>query len=138
VLQHRPVDLLQQVCPDLDDEVGSYPENMAVVGRVMDLAESQAVTYGGDSRFLTIRDDMGSVKQYTVSQTVQLAPSVQGAYLVVETDVPDYTGGHGGVNRVAEADETNNAKAVASTVTKPRPGKYTSVHACAFISRTIQ
>jgi hypothetical protein len=53
VFQHRPVDLLQQVCPDLDDEVGPDPEDMTVVGRVMDLAESQAVAYRRGLAFST-------------------------------------------------------------------------------------
>jgi hypothetical protein len=28
VFEHRPVDLLEQVSPDLDDEVGPDPEDM--------------------------------------------------------------------------------------------------------------
>ncbi|HET7864109.1 MAG TPA: putative Ig domain-containing protein, partial [Burkholderiaceae bacterium] len=58
---------------------------------------------------------LGNGETYSVSQTVQLAPSIQGGWLVVETD----RGAPGSAGRwdVAETDETNNARAVSSTVT---------------------
>ncbi len=58
---------------------------------------------------------LGNGETYSVSQTVQLAPSVKGAYLVVETDRP-YNPGYAYRNDIAELDESNNARAVASNV----------------------
>lgn len=50
---------------------------------------------------------------YTVNQTVQLAPSVQGSYIIVKTNTDPWT-------HVRETDESNNATASAEQVT-PHP-----------------
>jgi hypothetical protein len=47
-------------------------------------------------------------ESYTVTVTVPLAPALTGGYLLIESDVGQ---------RLAEADETNNARAAASQVT---------------------
>ena len=79
MLQHRPVDLLQQIRADLDDEIGPDTEDVAVVGGVMDLAEGQAIAHGGNTRLLTVRDDVRGVKERTVSQGAHRASRVVGA-----------------------------------------------------------
>jgi hypothetical protein len=68
VFRHRPVDLVQQVGPDLDHQVGPDAEHVAVVGGVVDLAERQPVPHGGDSCFFTVRNDVGRVKELVMSQ----------------------------------------------------------------------
>src|SRR3954464_10485290 len=39
VLEHRSVDLVEDIGSDLDDEVGAHPQDLAVEGSVVDFAE---------------------------------------------------------------------------------------------------
>ncbi|MFN9744981.1 MAG: CARDB domain-containing protein, partial [Betaproteobacteria bacterium] len=57
---------------------------------------------------------LGKGESYSASQTVALAPSVAGGFLVVETD---RFLGNPAPGQVREVDETNNARAVTSVVT---------------------
>jgi len=52
---------------------------------------------------------LGNSERYSVTQTVQLAPSVKGRYIVVKTDAS--------WPNVSELDETNNTRAASSDVT---------------------
>jgi hypothetical protein len=74
VLEHGPVDLLEQIRSNLDDEIRPDPEREAVVRRVMDLAEREPGADGGDSRLLPVRHDVGRVEQLLVSQRAHGAP----------------------------------------------------------------
>src|SRR6185503_18448457 len=58
-------------------------------------------------------------QSYTVQQTYDLAPPVQGAYVVVVTDQSGADTGRPGENGfVAESDETNNSRSDAAAVTR--------------------
>ena len=66
---------------------------------------------------------LGQGESYTTTQTVALAPSVSGGYLVVETDVLYPNGGE-----VREVDETNNVRSSVSVVdNRPSDLRVTSV-----------
>lgn len=57
---------------------------------------------------LAQQHSLGNGERYSVNQTVQLAPSVKGRYLVVKTD---------GRTTIRELDESNNYRATQSQVT---------------------
>src|SRR5262249_37443385 len=61
VAEHGAVDLAKDRLAHLDDQVRSDPEDIAVEGSMMDLAESQSVGYHGIPSGLIVSDDVGGV-----------------------------------------------------------------------------
>ncbi len=52
---------------------------------------------------------LGHGQEYTIEQTIKLAPSLRGLYLIVQTDA---------LGQIEDLDKSNNTRAVASTVTQ--------------------
>ena len=59
---------------------------------------------------------LGNSERYSVTQTVQLAPSVKGRYVVVKTDAEPVTYRSWYHGDISETDETNNVRAASSLV----------------------
>ncbi|MGI8869592.1 MAG: hypothetical protein ACR2F6_12250 [Mycobacteriales bacterium] len=78
VAEHRSVDLIEQPVVDLDDEVGWDAADVAVVRRVVDLAEGQAV---GDHRLtarMSVGQDAGGVEELAVADPAHRAARLEG------------------------------------------------------------
>lgn len=67
VTQHRAIDFYEDVGSDLDDVVGTDPEDVGVEGCVMDLAEREAVRHDRIATVVTVSEDVRSVEQLYVS-----------------------------------------------------------------------
>jgi len=123
VLGITPPDLVVSdvVAPDTAEAGGSYTFGYTVQNRG-DVFEGSWT----DSVYITDNPDwsaarevwklgdyqqtrtLGNGERYSVSQTIQLAPSVKGRYIVVRSDT---------ANRIGESDEGNNNRAASSVVT---------------------
>jgi hypothetical protein len=79
VPEHRAVDLVHEVSIDLHDVVGGDPEQLAVIGGVVDLAEAEPVRDDGVSAVLPIADDVRRVEQVGVLEKADGAAPVVGA-----------------------------------------------------------
>jgi hypothetical protein len=82
VTKHRPIDFLKDVVSDLDDEVGTDPDDVTVESRVVELAHGHAV---GDQRVtprMGVGQDVGGVEQLDVVQ------SAHGARLLIGKEHP--------------------------------------------------
>ncbi len=66
--EHRSVDLQQQIGSDLNLIIRPYTEDAGVIGRMVDLAQCQSISHDGLAARFTVRDDMGGIKQGSVSQ----------------------------------------------------------------------
>jgi hypothetical protein len=66
--KHRPIDFVEDVNADLDNEVRADTEDVAVEGGVVELAEAQAIRHHGRALRVAIREDMGGVEQFPVSE----------------------------------------------------------------------
>jgi hypothetical protein len=77
--EHRPVTLVAQAPCDVDDSAGIDPEQVAVVGEVMDRAKSQAVDDGGDPLGRGVGDDVSRLDELTFSQGANRAAVLVGA-----------------------------------------------------------
>nr|WP_084956277.1 DEAD/DEAH box helicase family protein [Thermoactinospora rubra] len=73
VLEHRPVDLFEDIGPYLDHQVGTNPEDVLVIGGMVDLAQRQPVGHRGDAAFLPVRDDVGGIKQRQMPEVAHRA-----------------------------------------------------------------
>lgn len=62
VLEHRSIDLLEQIVPNLDHIIWPDTKDLGVVRRVVNLAQRQSVPNRCDAAFMPIRDDMRSVQ----------------------------------------------------------------------------
>lgn len=73
VLQHGPVYLIKNVVANLDDEVRTHTENVAVERGMVQLAKGQAV---GNRRFtfrMAIGEDVRAVEQLPMTKTANCA-----------------------------------------------------------------
>lgn len=133
----RPIGILGITPPDLTvtelsalsdiDAGGSYTSNYTV--------QNRGDLYAGkwtDTVFITDNPDLNAAterwvvasfdqsrslangERYSVSQTLQLAPSVKGRYIVVKTDAQPYS--YTGNGSVKEVSESNNALSAASVI----------------------
>jgi hypothetical protein len=68
VLEHRAVDLLEHVEADLDLEVGCDADDVGIEGRVMQLAQREAVGNHWLSQGMAVGQDMGSVQQLVMAE----------------------------------------------------------------------
>jgi hypothetical protein len=78
VLQHGAVGFGQETLIDLDNPVWADAEEILIVGGVMNLAETQAVAYDGETRFMCVWPDVGGVEEFAVLQPADGALSLVG------------------------------------------------------------
>jgi len=71
VEEHGAVLLFQDIVSDLDDIVRPYPDHETVKGRVVQLAEGNAVTHNGIAVGFPILDDVRRVKNLQVLETAE-------------------------------------------------------------------
>ncbi len=60
--EHRPIDLVQDVSPDLYSIVRAYAEDIAIERRMMQTAQRQSIWYDGLRARVVVRKDVRSVK----------------------------------------------------------------------------
>ena len=70
-----PVRRFQQLSVDLDDKAGTDPDQIGIVGSVMDLAEAESVRNDGVAFGLGVADDVGSLRQRPIEK-MQMAHCV--------------------------------------------------------------
>jgi hypothetical protein len=78
VLEHRTVDLFEQVDGDLDAVVRRDTHHVLVVGGVVDLAERETVGHCGDSAIIGVREDVRGVEQRPVLESAHRALRLVG------------------------------------------------------------
>ena len=71
MLKHGAVLFFENVFADADEVIGRYPDEVAVEGGVVQLAEGDAVcdyrlSFGG-----VVGDDVGGIEKFTVSQLAE-------------------------------------------------------------------
>ena len=71
VNQHRPVLLLEDVAPNLDDSVRAHADEQSVECGVMQLAERKPVRHPWLSPGFTVWHDVGGVEQFVVPEAAQ-------------------------------------------------------------------
>jgi hypothetical protein len=76
VTEHRSVGLLEDVLANLDDEIRTNPDDVAVEGSVMQLAQRDAVGNDGITAWLPVRNDVGSIEQLFVPELGKVSMSV--------------------------------------------------------------
>jgi hypothetical protein len=69
--QHRAVDLLEDVVPDLDDEVGPNPDYVTVEGGMVQFAHGHPVRDHRLTSRVAVGEDMGRVEQLDVVEPAQ-------------------------------------------------------------------
>ena len=62
VAEHRAILLSEDVTANLDDQIGSYAEDVAVEGCMVDLAQGQTVRHYGLAERIGIRNDVRGVE----------------------------------------------------------------------------
>ena len=67
--KHRSVRLLEQPGAHVHDEIGSYSDEVGVVGSVVDLAKREPIGNDRLARRLTVGDDMSGVEQFWMAET---------------------------------------------------------------------
>ena len=75
VNQHRPILLLEDVAPDLDDSVRADANEQPVECGVMELAERKSVRYPRVSSWFAVGHDVGGVEQLVVPEAAERALS---------------------------------------------------------------
>src|SRR2546425_13373608 len=68
VNEQRPVFLVEDVLADLDHEIRKDSQNVGVKGRVVELAQGQAVRHPGLTFRVPVRKNVGGVEQLGVAQ----------------------------------------------------------------------
>ena len=79
VQQHRPILLVQDLSPNLDDVVGPDPDELPVEGGVVQLAERETILDSRLAAGLRVWNDVGSVEQLLMAETAQCALLPVGA-----------------------------------------------------------
>lgn len=79
VTEHRTVLLGEDVTANLNDKIGSYAEDVAVEGGVVDLAQRQAVGHYGLAERIGVRNDVGGVEQLAFAQAANGASGAVGS-----------------------------------------------------------
>lgn len=111
VPQHRTVLLTQQVGTNVNDAPGSHPQEQAVEGCVMDLAEGEAIRHYRVSGGVLVGDDVGGIEQRFPAQPAESTPFPIG----VENPVPE--------NPLMDARQRRSGRVAAFQLTIPRTGK---------------
>lgn len=78
--EHGAIDLMQHLEADLDDENGTDPDDVAIEGWMMELAQRQTVGNGWLSQRVTVGQDVRRVKELVVPEPADCAGLVIGAY----------------------------------------------------------
>ena len=73
VLKHRPIRLSEDIEANLDDPIRRDTQDVAVVRRVVQSAESKAVRHDGLALRMFVGKDMGRLEQLFVAQATDRA-----------------------------------------------------------------
>jgi hypothetical protein len=73
VLEHWPVDLLQDVEPDVDFQVGRHAEDVPVECRVVQRAQRESVRHDRPPARMPVGQDMGRIEELLVSEPADRA-----------------------------------------------------------------
>src|SRR4051794_34955721 len=76
--EHWTVPLREQATRNVNDAVGVDPEEVAVVGEMVDRAEGEAVDDRGDAFGLGVFDDVGCLDEGRLAQRTDRAPLAVG------------------------------------------------------------
>ena len=78
IFQHRAVHLPQDVEAHLDHEIRAHAEDVSIKGRMVELAERQAVRHDGLSFGMAIGQDVGGFQEFGMSQAADRALRLVG------------------------------------------------------------
>jgi hypothetical protein len=91
-MEHRPVDLVQDIQPNLDQTIGAHPEDVAVERGMMELAQGQPVRDLRVSSRIAIGHDVSGLQHFVLAQATNRAMLLIGnehplaKRLLVESD----------------------------------------------------
>lgn len=69
--QHRAIDLIKQALGDVDNPIRRDPEQVAIVGQVVDRAQRDPVDNGRRAQRIAIVDDVRRLQQRCLSQPAE-------------------------------------------------------------------
>ena len=61
MLQHWPVDFVQNVTLNLDSVIGRYPKDIRIEGGMVNLAERKSIRNNGFATYFSVADDVRSI-----------------------------------------------------------------------------
>lgn len=67
--EHRPILLPENICTNNYPQIVAYTEDIPVVRRVVELAESNAVWNGGLAERVPVGEDMAGFQELSMPQT---------------------------------------------------------------------